>query len=111
MKTLNLDEAAAFLHVHKEELRVRAKCGVIPGARVGRRWIFLEHDLISYVRSLYPVQRQALQSDIEKGADTCHFASLKATSGGLISTRRMEREYAEALGLEAGRRRRNTMTD
>ena len=93
MKTLNLDEAAAFLHVHKEELRVRAKCGVIPGARVGRRWIFLVHDLISYVRSLYPVQRQALQSDLEKGADTCHFARLKATSG------------------EAGRRRRNTMTD
>jgi Helix-turn-helix domain len=41
MNTLNLKQAAAFLHIHPEELRSRAKRGLIPGAKVGRRWVFL----------------------------------------------------------------------
>ena len=35
MKTLNLQQAAAFLHVHPETLRQAARCGRIPGAKVG----------------------------------------------------------------------------
>jgi hypothetical protein len=41
MNTLNLHQAAAFLHMHPEEVRSRAKRGLIPGAKVGRRWVFL----------------------------------------------------------------------
>ena len=41
MNTLNLRQAAAFLHMHPEEVRSRAKRGLIPGAKVGRRWVFL----------------------------------------------------------------------
>jgi hypothetical protein len=33
MKTLNLHEAATFLHMHPEELRTRAKRGIIPSAK------------------------------------------------------------------------------
>jgi hypothetical protein len=41
VKTLNLKEAGAFLHMHPEELRSRAKRGLIPGAKIGRKWVFL----------------------------------------------------------------------
>jgi hypothetical protein len=41
MNTLNLTEAAAFLKMHPEELRSRAKQGLVPGAKIGRRWVFL----------------------------------------------------------------------
>jgi hypothetical protein len=41
MNTLNLKQAAAFLHMHPEEVRSRAKRGLIPGAKVGRKWVFL----------------------------------------------------------------------
>jgi len=41
MNTLNLKQAAAFLHMHPEEVRSRAKRGLIPGAKIGRRWVFL----------------------------------------------------------------------
>jgi len=41
MNTLNLKQAAAFLHMHPEEVRSRSKRGVIPGAKVGRKWVFL----------------------------------------------------------------------
>jgi hypothetical protein len=60
MKTLNLREAAEFLHMHPEEVRTRAKRGLIPGAKIGRRWVFIDVDLADFVRSLYPARRQAL---------------------------------------------------
>ena len=71
MRTLNLREAAEFLRLHPEELRQRAKNGRIPGAKVGRSWVFLEEDLASYLRSLYVPPRQALQVAFPK-EDTCH---------------------------------------
>jgi len=41
MRTMNLTEAAGFLHMHPEEVRSRAKRGLIPGAKIGRKWVFL----------------------------------------------------------------------
>ena len=46
MNTLDLAGAAAFLHMHPGELHSRAKRGLIPGAKAGRRWVFLESDLV-----------------------------------------------------------------
>jgi hypothetical protein len=60
MKTLNLSEAAVFLHMHPEEVRTRAKRGIIPGAKIGRRWVFIDVDLANFIRSEYPVRRQPL---------------------------------------------------
>ncbi len=52
-KTLGLKEAAAFLRMNPEALRQKAKAGVIPGAKPGKRWVFLEDDLAEYIRSAY----------------------------------------------------------
>src|SRR5436189_138965 len=40
VKTFGLHDAAAFLRCHPEELRRRTKLGFIPGAKVGRAWVF-----------------------------------------------------------------------
>ncbi len=53
MRTFNLQEAAAFLHMHQEEVRRRAKCGELPGTKPGRAWVFLEEDLAEWMRELY----------------------------------------------------------
>jgi hypothetical protein len=39
VKTLDPNEAAAFLRMHVEELRAPAKRGLIPGAKTGWRWL------------------------------------------------------------------------
>jgi hypothetical protein len=39
MRTFDLDEAAAFLHMNPQEVRTRANRGIIPGAKRGRRWV------------------------------------------------------------------------
>jgi hypothetical protein len=84
MKTLGLIEAAEFLKMHAEEVRRRAKCGAIPGAKAGKRWVFLEIDLADYVRSLYALPRQALRVTPRKEVNECH-SSNAVTRGGLIS--------------------------
>jgi hypothetical protein len=53
MKTLNLIEAAQFLKMHPEEVRRRAKSGIIPGANLGKRWAFIEDDLADHIRARY----------------------------------------------------------
>ena len=97
LRTLSLSEAAALLRMHPEEVRRRAKCGAIPGAKPGRCWIFIEVDLADYVRSFYASPRQALQVTLRKEME-CHFANA-AVSGGLTSLLQTGSEYGELLGL------------
>ena len=61
-RTFDLQQAAEFLQLSKEELRRRAKRGTVQGAKPGKCWAFLEEDLVAYFRSLYPESRQAAPS-------------------------------------------------
>ena len=98
MKTLTLPEAAQFLKMHSEEVRRRAKRGDIPGAKIGRAWVFIEDDLADYLRSFYPATWQALQVTLRKGFE-CHFASADQ-SGGLSFVPSVGSEYDNLLGLK-----------
>jgi hypothetical protein len=97
VKTLALAEAAAFLRMHPEELRRRAKAGLVPGAKAGRAWVFIDDDLALYLRSLYSQPRQALQVTLRKEVE-CHFASA-GVPGGSTSPLPTGNEYASLLGL------------
>ena len=57
MKTLNLEETARFLKVHIETVSRLAKTGQLPGAKIGRSWVFLEEDLIEYLREQVQLQQ------------------------------------------------------
>ena len=47
VKTLDLQQAAALLLIHPATLQAKAKAGAVPGARIGRRWVFVDDDLIA----------------------------------------------------------------
>lgn len=98
MQTLNLQEAAAFLKMHPEELRRRAKSGRISAAKAGRSWVFIDIDLADWLRSLYAVPWQALQVALRKELEPCHFSNA-VTPGGLTLSHQTASEYAELLGL------------
>jgi len=108
MKTLTLNEAADFLKLHPEELRTRAKTGKIPGAKAGRRWVFIEDDLASYLRSLYAPERQALQVS-PKGTLTWHLKNA-VKRGGLTSPRRQESELDALLAQRTEPKPKNSTT-
>lgn len=56
MKTLNLEQAATMLNLHANTLQERAAAGQIPGAKIGRAWIFHEEILDQYLRD--EIERQ-----------------------------------------------------
>ena len=96
MKTLNLEEAAELLHVHPITLQQKAKTGIIPGTKIGRRWVFIDVDLLQYIRSQY--QPRALQGEQEKSE--CHFINAKTVPTGGSKSLLVEGEYRKALGLK-----------
>lgn len=53
MKTLNLAQAAALLHMHRVTLLLKAQSGVIPAAKPAKCWVFIEQDILDYLRGLY----------------------------------------------------------
>lgn len=110
VNTLTLVQAAGFLKMHPEEVRSRAKRGLIPACKPGRRWVFIDDDLAAFLRGQYPAQRQALRVASEKGA--APWASAReARSGGSISRRRQASEYDDLLKPKTEPRHRNSTTD
>lgn len=100
MNTLTLEEAAVFLKMHPEEVRRRVKLGRLPGAKVGRRWVFLDLDLADYLRSLY--QQAVTPKRIQLSEEQSECRSIKeAKRGGSMWCRPAENEYAALLGLTA----------
>ena len=59
METFTLKQAAKFLNMHWQTLREKAKSGQIPGAKIGKQWVFIRDDLVSYIRSQYACQRSS----------------------------------------------------
>jgi excisionase family DNA binding protein len=98
MLTFTLQQAADYLKLHPVTLSEKARTGEIPGAKLGKRWVFLEIDLIEYLRSQYP--RRALQGEHERSI-TCHSSNAKTHHfGGSSSRLAMDDAYSKVLGLK-----------
>jgi hypothetical protein len=108
MNTLDLNQAAAFLHMHKEEVRRRAKLGLLPGAKPGKAWIFIDDDLAAYVRSHYANSRQALQVTPRK-EQSCHSTNA-VVRGGSTSLRHQESGLDALLKQKVKSKRKNCTT-
>lgn len=97
MKTLDLKEAAKFLKMSAATLRAKTKTGAIKGAKPGKRWVFLEEDLVAYIRSLYFADGQAPLSGCKE--DTLWRSTNAAKPGGSALRHPVGSEYAALLEL------------
>lgn len=95
-ETLDLYEAADFLKMHWQTLREKALAGLIPGAKLGKRWVFLKEDLVSSIRSQYSTRRPRSQVQ-HKGDSLCCTNDLIRTTGGADSPHQTEAEYNNLL--------------
>jgi excisionase family DNA binding protein len=64
MRSLDVDECAAYLKVDRTTVLKLAAEGVLPGAKIGRSWVFPESLLVEYLTS--EVRRQ--QTERRHGA-------------------------------------------
>jgi len=94
MKTLTLNAAANFLKIHPQTLRTRAIKGELPGAKVGKQWVFLEEDLAKVIRSRYSGFGRA---SLSKGENTCFTDDQIVINGGADSPHQTEKRYEELL--------------
>ena len=107
IKTLNLEEAAAFLKVHPVTLCIKAASGEIQGAKIGKRWVFLQVDLMQHIRAQY--QSRALQGE-QKEIVVCHSTNARTPLHGGLKSLSVEKQYKEALGLTTKSKLRNSTT-
>lgn len=96
MNTLNIEQAAEFLGAHKETIRRLVASKEIPGVKIGKKWIFIEQDLVEYMRSKYSTGVTS-QGAAQRSKQEWRFTK-EIPLGGLVSPIR-EKEYREALGL------------
>lgn len=73
MVTFDIDEAAEFLKINRQYALQLSQTGVLPGAKIGRAWVFLEDDLKDYLRS--EVRKQQRMRQIEADIDGQQVAS------------------------------------
>lgn len=106
MNTLTLQQAADLLKLHPVTLQGKAKAGLIPCCKVGRRWVFIEVDLIEYLRAQY--SWRALQGDGKELP--CHSTNAKTHPTGGLKSASVDEQYNAALGLATKSRLRNTTT-
>jgi hypothetical protein len=99
MKTLNLKEAAELLHIHPITLQKRAAAGEIPGSKIGRAWVFVDVDLIDYIRSQYTSTRQ----DAGREDAKC-FSIERVVPFGTTNLQSSEKRYNELLERKTKRK-------
>lgn len=109
METFDLHEAAHYLRMSPAVLRRKARAGLVRAAKPGKRWVFLEDDLVAFLRTLYAGAEQAPHGGCEEKT-LWHFTNA-ATPGGSASPSRMDRQYADLLELPTGCRPRSSTTD
>lgn len=65
VKTLDIVECAEFLKIERTHALKLAGNGTLPGAKIGRAWVFLEEDLAEYLREEVRKQMRARQGEVE----------------------------------------------
>lgn len=92
-KTYFLQDAARFIGLNANTLQARAKRGIVRGVKPGKRWVFLESDLIAYLRFLqWPSEDRP------------------APRSGILTSTRLQAELDARLGPPIAARRRSTTT-
>ena len=96
MNTLTLQQAAVLLKMHPVTLQGKAKAGTVPGSKPGRRWVFIEVDLIEYIRAQY--QWRDLQGEKVEVLQ-CHSSNVRThqTGGSKLAT--TAEQYKKLLAL------------
>lgn len=93
-ETMNLKDAANYLHLHEETLRRLAASGHIPAAKPGKSWVFIKPDITNWLRTFYRQSTKTKEANI--GNYSCHSKSA-VKHGGSTSLPPMESELDALL--------------
>lgn len=69
MRTLDINECAEFLKIERTHALKLAGVGELPGAKIGKSWVFLEDDLADYLRAQVKLQSRERAAEHEVHAN------------------------------------------
>jgi len=98
MKTLDIDECAEFLKVDKSTALKLAASGALPGARIGRAWVFLLDDLTEYLRA---EARRQMRERLAKAGVEEELQQTAARVPSMVSPKKRGREKTPRADLSA----------
>ncbi len=101
MNTLTLKEAAAFLKLHEHTVEKLARVGRLPAAKPGKRWVFVDIDLLDWLRAQY---RQNHSKEVKQWRYTDEVAS------GTVNGKSAANELEKRLAHPTAKLRKNSMT-
>ncbi|RUO39244.1 multidrug DMT transporter permease [Pseudidiomarina aestuarii] len=107
MKTYDLTQAASYLKMSESYLGELARSKKIKAAKPGKRWVFLEKDLVEYLDALYSLGVNTPQQGCD-GEDSSWHCTNVGTSGGLASRLQTVKEYNKLLALKTRSRHKST---
>lgn len=84
-ETCGVEEAAAILNLSESALKRRARAGIVPGARIARRWVFIRADLLALVRQNYRTPCSISAQTLRTG--TSYFESTASESASQLAQR------------------------
>jgi excisionase family DNA binding protein len=93
-----MQEAARLLRMSQDALMRKARAGIVPGCRPGRQWVFIEADLLAYLRDL--VSNRATRGTVIRAAIA---ASTRSQGAAASAHRLLDRRLQHARN--AGRAR------
>ena len=112
-QTFGLGEAANFLRCGEDTLRQLAASGEVPGAKVGREWVFVDVDLVDWLRTQYGQRNEGRQPcQTSKSAETSTIPISRSKARGLdellkLPTRRKPRSDATNSEHLSGKKPKN----
>lgn len=66
MRTLNVDQCAELLNTSYTVISELAVQGELPGAKIGKSWVFLEDDIVEYLRGEVRKQQAERQRNYKR---------------------------------------------
>ena len=99
MKTFDLDEAAEFVKLHPHTLEAMARREEVPAYKPGKRWVFIDDDLVAWLREKHTV-----------GEGKCRSSSAKAVVTGSAAGRSAAKRLGNLLAQKTGDQRKNITT-
>jgi molybdopterin-binding protein len=112
MNTLNVEEAAALLHLNVKRVQRLAREGKLPAARVGRKWLFRRPELEAMLGAPIAVAhsnsgmsisaRNRLRGRVTRLTTDGLMAEVQLRIGDQDLVSMITRSSAERLGLKVG---------
>ncbi|MYM75372.1 helix-turn-helix domain-containing protein [Duganella sp. FT134W] len=62
--TLDIQQVSAMLFAEKETVLALARCGALPGTKIGRSWVFLRSDVLEFLRNRIQVDTQLRRREV-----------------------------------------------